>query len=221
MSSEERGWVRLFLYLQVLDLLSTLIGFSLGNTEASPFIRMLLRWGPVTGLVISKLIALGLVGVCFALRRTRLIQLINYWYAVLVIWNLYIVLTVLNGPPNPQRADSPGEAIERVAGALRHNNQPMPNAGIFTAYRLASPLNHGSTGRYGHFLMLVRSADYAPMLRDHPHELGPLEMRGDRAGQLLHVRPPAEGERVYQLEAARQAEGGWMIDGVTLVRAIH
>jgi len=47
MSSEERGWVKLFLYLQVLDLLSTLIGFSLGNAEASPFIRMLVRWGPV------------------------------------------------------------------------------------------------------------------------------------------------------------------------------
>ncbi len=217
MSSEERGWVRMFLYLQVLDLLSTLIGFSLGNTEASPFIRMLVRFGPATGLVISKLVALGLVGVCFALKRTRLIQLINYWYAVLVIWNLYIVLTVLNGPPNPQRAANPGEAVRRVATALRQNNRPMPNAGIFTTYQLASPLNHGSTGKYGRFLMLVRSADYAPMLRDHPQEFGPVEVSGDRAEQTLRVQGGDGRTVVYKFDVARQGDGGWMVDGVSLV----
>ena len=218
MSSEERAWVRMFLYLQVLDLLSTLVGFSLGNAEASPFIRMLVRWGPVTGLIVSKLVALGLVGICFALRRTRLIQLINIWYAVLVIWNLYIVLTVLNGPPNPQRAGEPGEVIQRVATALRQNNRPIPNAGIYTAFQFVSPLNHGSTGKYGRFLMLVRSADYAPMLRNHPQEFEPLTVRGGHAEQLLRVRPPAGGEWVYKFDVTRQAEGGWMIDGVTLVR---
>jgi|GEM_PF-725380 len=218
MSSEERGWVRLFLYLQVLDLLSTLIGFSLGNTEASPFIRILVRWGPVSGLIVSKLIAIGLVALCFALKRTRLIPVINIWYAVLVLWNLYLVLTVLNGPPNPQRAGEPGAVIQKVAAALRQNNRPIPNAGIYLAYQFASPLNHGSTGKYGRFLTLVRSADYAPLLRDHRQEFGPLEVRGGHAEQLLRVHPPAGGELVYKFDVMRQAEGGWMIDGVTLVR---
>ena len=45
-----RRALEVFLYLQVLDIMSTLIGFSLGNAEASPFIRLLVRWGPVTGL---------------------------------------------------------------------------------------------------------------------------------------------------------------------------
>jgi hypothetical protein len=31
--------IEVFLYLQVLDILSTLIGFSLGNEEASPMVR--------------------------------------------------------------------------------------------------------------------------------------------------------------------------------------
>jgi hypothetical protein len=35
----------LFLYLQVLDVLTTLVGFSLGASEASPFISALTRWG--------------------------------------------------------------------------------------------------------------------------------------------------------------------------------
>ena len=39
MNVDERRWVIVFLYLQILDVLSTLIGFSLGNTEASPFVR--------------------------------------------------------------------------------------------------------------------------------------------------------------------------------------
>src|SRR5512135_2244393 len=95
MSKDERGWLSVFLYLQVLDVLSTLIGFSLGNTEASPFVRLMIRWGPVTGLAVSKVVAIGLVAVCFAIKRTRLIRLINFWYAAVVIWNLYTVLAVL------------------------------------------------------------------------------------------------------------------------------
>jgi hypothetical protein len=36
----------LFLYLQVLDVLTTLVGFSVGGSEASPFVTALIRWGP-------------------------------------------------------------------------------------------------------------------------------------------------------------------------------
>ena len=88
--------LEVFFYLQVLDVLSTLIGFSLGNTEASPFIRVLIQWGPITGLLVSKLFALALAGLCFMLRRGALFRWINYWYAALVAWNLITVLRVLN-----------------------------------------------------------------------------------------------------------------------------
>ena len=49
--------IEAFLFLQILDVMSTLAGFSLGNTEASPFIRLLIRWGPMTGLAAAKLVA--------------------------------------------------------------------------------------------------------------------------------------------------------------------
>ncbi len=88
--------LEVFLYLQVLDVLSTLIGFSLGNAEASPFIRLLIRWGPLAGLAASKLCAVALVLVCYRLGRASLIRWINYWYAALIVWNLYTVLAVLN-----------------------------------------------------------------------------------------------------------------------------
>lgn len=64
--------------------------------------------------------------------------------------------------------------IQTVAAALRDNNSPMPNAGIFTAFQFASPANHAFTGSYGQFLKLVKAADFAPMLRDRPHESLPI-----------------------------------------------
>ena len=88
--------LEVFLYLQVLDVMSTLIGFSLGNAEASPFIRLLIRWGPLAGLAASKLFAAALVLVCYRTGRVKLIRWINYWFAALIVWNLYTTLVVLN-----------------------------------------------------------------------------------------------------------------------------
>jgi uncharacterized protein DUF5658 len=85
-------YTQMFLYLQVLDVCTTLIGFKLGLTEASPFIRSLLRFGPVLALLISKLVALVLAGVCIGLHKHHLIRWISYWYAGLIAWNLCTIL---------------------------------------------------------------------------------------------------------------------------------
>jgi hypothetical protein len=217
MSPNERRWISVFLYLQVLDVLSTLIGFSLGNTEASPFVRLLIRFGPVAGLVLSKALAIGLVAVCFAIKRIRLIRLINFWYAALVIWNLYTVLTVLLTSQHPRRAAGPAEAIQTVTAALRHNNSPIPNAGIFTAFEFASPANLEATGPYGRFLSLVKNPDFAPMLQDNPEQLGALVVQGDRAQQTLRVGPEDGHITVYAFDVVRQPGGGWTVDGVSLL----
>ncbi len=82
----------IFVYLQLLDLLTTLVGFKLGAGEASPFIRMLMHAGPVTGVLASKVVALILGGVCVYAKKTNLIKWISYWYAGLVVWNLMIML---------------------------------------------------------------------------------------------------------------------------------
>lgn len=91
-----RHLIEVFLYLQVLDILTTLIGFSLGNSEASPFVRLMVHWGPFTGLVLSKILAVGIAFTCLLLHRRKLILWINYWYAAIVVWNLYTTLRVLN-----------------------------------------------------------------------------------------------------------------------------
>jgi len=82
-----RACLALFLYLQVLDFLTTVLGFRFGAQEISPFIRQLMRFGPVAGIAASKLVAVAIAGVCLWTRRERVIGWINYFYAGLVVWN--------------------------------------------------------------------------------------------------------------------------------------
>lgn len=88
----------IFIYLQLLDLLTTLVGFRLGASEANPFIRVLMHFGPATGVVISKLFALSLAGICLYLKKDHLVRWITYWYGGLVIWNLMVMLGVARYP---------------------------------------------------------------------------------------------------------------------------
>jgi hypothetical protein len=82
----------IFIYLQLLDLLTTLVGFKLGAGEASPFIRMLMHAGPAAGVLASKVVALVLGGVCIYAKKHSLIRWVSYWYAGLVVWNLMVML---------------------------------------------------------------------------------------------------------------------------------
>ena len=83
---------QVFIYLQLLDLLTTLLGFRLGAAEASPFVRMLMHAGSLNGVVVSKILALGIGAVCVYTRRSHVIRWISYWYGVLVVWNLMVML---------------------------------------------------------------------------------------------------------------------------------
>lgn len=82
----------IFIYLQLLDLLTTLVGFKLGAREASPFIRMLMHAGPAAAVMLSKVLSLGLGAVCIYYKKSHLIRWISYWYSGLVVWNLMVLL---------------------------------------------------------------------------------------------------------------------------------
>jgi hypothetical protein len=84
--------IQIFIYLQLLDLLTTLIGFKLGAQEASPFVCMLMHTGPAMGVALSKGLALGIGGLCVYANRPNIIKWVTYWYGVLAIWNLMVML---------------------------------------------------------------------------------------------------------------------------------
>jgi uncharacterized protein DUF5658 len=86
--------LQVFIYLQVLDLLTTLIGFKFGASEASPFIQHLIHISsPAVGVAASKLVGLGIGAICVATHRVRMLTWANYWYAALIVWNLSMILS--------------------------------------------------------------------------------------------------------------------------------
>jgi len=89
---------QIFIYLQLLDLLTTLIGFRLGASEASPFIRLLMHAGPVAGVALSKILAILLGALCIYARKNHLIRWATYWYGGLVVWNLMVLLAAPGAP---------------------------------------------------------------------------------------------------------------------------
>lgn len=90
--------IQAFVYLQLLDFLTTLVGLGLGASEASPFIAKLIHaTSPAWGVAASKILGLAIGGICLATNRNRLIMWINYWYAGLIVWNLGVILFASSG----------------------------------------------------------------------------------------------------------------------------
>ena len=88
----EMNIYQIFIYLQLLDLLTTLVGFRVGAAEASPFIRALMHAGPVAGVIASKVLALGIGALCVAVKKAHVVRWITYWYGGLIVWNLMVML---------------------------------------------------------------------------------------------------------------------------------
>jgi hypothetical protein len=88
--------LQVFVYLQVLDALTTLLAFRTGLVEASPVVQLLVRMGPLTGLLGAKIVALLLAGICVWRERYRMIHWVNYWYAAAVVWNIIVTLSWLH-----------------------------------------------------------------------------------------------------------------------------
>lgn len=86
--------ITVFVILQTLDVLTTLIGLRVGAQEASLFVGRLMSIGPVAGLLLSKILGVALVTLALKFHRPRVIVFLNYWFAAVVSWNLLTILWV-------------------------------------------------------------------------------------------------------------------------------
>ena len=84
-----------FVLLQLLDILTTLLGLRVGAHEGSLFIGRLMKMDPMSALLISKLLAVILVGVALRWHRPRVVVLVNYWVALVVVWNLIAIYSTV------------------------------------------------------------------------------------------------------------------------------
>jgi len=81
-----------FVALQMLDFLTTLIGLRMGAGESSIFLARLMQVGPVAALLIAKLFAAFLVTAALRLQRPRIVVFLNFWFAAVVTWNLALIV---------------------------------------------------------------------------------------------------------------------------------
>ena len=93
-----RPSLTIFIALQTLDILTTMIGLQLGAQEGSLFIGRLMQIGPLPALLISKIMAVFLVALAMRYKRQRVVVFLNFGFAALVTWNL--VMIVLSGIGN-------------------------------------------------------------------------------------------------------------------------
>jgi hypothetical protein len=84
--------IGLFLGLQIVDVLTTLIGLHLGAEEGSTFIGHLVQTGPLSGLIISKILAAGLAAIAVFLNRKRILVFLNIWFGAVVAWNVITII---------------------------------------------------------------------------------------------------------------------------------
>jgi len=89
-----RNHLAQFGYLQLLDLLTTLIALSHRGEETNPLVELLIRsfGSPITGLAVTKLAAFAVALYCWRRKRLRVLWIVNLFYSAVVVWNLVAML---------------------------------------------------------------------------------------------------------------------------------
>ncbi len=87
-----------FVYLQVLDALTTIAFMMYGVAELNPVIKWAMRESPsaLTGLLLVKILAVGLAFYCIVRARQKLLRKVNVFFALVVAYN--VVVLILSDP---------------------------------------------------------------------------------------------------------------------------
>ena len=87
-----------FVYLQVLDALTTIAFMMYGVAELNPLIKWAMRESPsaLTGLLLVKILAVGLAFYCIVRARQKLLRKVNIFFALVVDYN--VVVLILSAP---------------------------------------------------------------------------------------------------------------------------
>jgi hypothetical protein len=88
-----------YVYLQVLDFLTTIAFLLSGVEEGNPLVRFSMQaaGNPLGGLLAVKLLALMLGIYCCWSRRRRALACANGFFALLVVWNLAALIVAASG----------------------------------------------------------------------------------------------------------------------------
>lgn len=127
----------------------------------------------------------------------------------------------VEGLPTPDPSYGPERVVGIQLDALATNDDPVPDAGIKTAYNFASPANRRRTGPLDRFVRMVSGPRYAPMI-DHAEAVrGPTEQDGPQASQRVTLTGPDGRTVTYEFGVSKPSsgrfEGCWLTDRVVVV----
>jgi hypothetical protein len=123
---------------------------------------------------------------------------------------------------NPDPKLSPEEVVQYQLRALQHNDDPHPDAGIERTFRFASPSNKSVTGPLEHFVSIVKSVAYFPMVNSLALSVVASQIEGDYAKVIIRITPQKGPGLTYLFFLTRQHEGEldncWMTDSVVPIQ---
>jgi hypothetical protein len=80
-----------FILLQILDVATTMVVLAMGGSENNPIVAHLMSFGPVGGLIVSKVFVISVATAGAFLHKARGIRLANVVFCGVVVWNVSII----------------------------------------------------------------------------------------------------------------------------------
>lgn len=120
-------------------------------------------------------------------------------------------------------APDPGLPPERVVeiqlDALKHNDDPSPNAGISRTWAFAHPDNKRVTGPLERFAAMIKGPNYQMLLNHREHSIAPV-LRNESLAVFAVTILTSDGRTMaFQWQVSKVAEGefagAWMTIGVS------
>ena len=123
-------------------------------------------------------------------------------------------------PIGPDPALAPEEVVAIQLEALRHNDNPTPNAGIAQTFALAHPNNKRVTGPLPRFELMIRSPAYRPLIGHSTHQIERVAGNDITVRFRVVVETPNGNAVKYLWEVGRVREGpdvgAWLTTNVSV-----
>jgi hypothetical protein len=116
-------------------------------------------------------------------RSANLKKVKTFWTTVLALAFSGIAAGLAQVSPEltPVPGLSPEQVVQFQVSALQHNDDFRADAGIERTFRFASPSNKNVTGPLEHFVSILKSPAYLPMINNLGSSVTGSRIEGDRA----------------------------------------
>jgi hypothetical protein len=80
-----------FIFLQLADFATTMIALHMGGVEKNFLVSHFMVIGSLQGLILSKVIVLGVAVIAVRLRKHSVLRWVNVIFGGVVLWNLVVI----------------------------------------------------------------------------------------------------------------------------------